>query len=196
MAITGNHCPVRQELHLCDAVAGNSQARPDQLKGREPAGVWQSAYRKSSNEYLRWERDPPRKRPIGYFFPAIHPEPDYNSPQAGVEYGREPRGQARGLTRSFDRLPELAGAFNREQVVGVLEESRNTVSSGLASERIDKAVLRQLFSVITLRVRHTPRFLINPDDLFMRETDAARPRRAAQIKRDVPRLAAAEGEPD
>ena len=110
--------------------------------------------------------------------------------------GANRAGRRAGLTRSFDRLPELAGAFNREQVVGMLEESRNTVSSGPASERVDGVVVRQLFPVITLPVRHTPRFLINPDDLFMRETDAARPRRAAQIKRDVPRLAAAEGEPD
>jgi hypothetical protein len=65
------------------------------LRGRDQAGVWRSAYRNYSDEYLCWKRSPPRKGLLGYFFPAFHPGRGSDFPQAGVEYGRDPHGQAR-----------------------------------------------------------------------------------------------------
>ncbi|HZS06488.1 MAG TPA: hypothetical protein VFD58_16735 [Blastocatellia bacterium] len=65
------------------------------LKGRDPGGVWRSAYRSYSDEYLRWKQNQSRKGWPGRFFAVFHPGPGYESPQAGVEYGRDPHGQAR-----------------------------------------------------------------------------------------------------
>ncbi|MFN0122175.1 MAG: hypothetical protein ACKV2V_16905 [Blastocatellia bacterium] len=60
------------------------------LDGRDPAGMWESAYRQYSDEYLKWkERMPPAARKQYPFRPGEGGA----KPRVGVEYGRDPRGR-------------------------------------------------------------------------------------------------------
>lgn len=60
--------------------------------GREPEGVWESAWFKYSDDYLTWKEKTNGK---GSQKSRYEPGPGYKSPQAGKEYGRDPGHQAR-----------------------------------------------------------------------------------------------------